>query len=209
LTKAIIFDFDGVILDSMPIRADGFREIFRGEDEKKIEQFMAYHADTGGVSRFVKIRYFYEELLGKSITEDEVQNLATEFSKIMKASLTDSKYLIMDCVNFIKKNHKNYRFHIASGAEEKELRFLCKEHELEQYFISIYGSPTIKKENIRKIIEENGYEKDTVLMIGDARTDYEASMENEIAFCGYNNPKLKELHPEYIESFRDLHLKMK
>ena len=55
----IIFDFDGVIIDSMRIRSDGFREIFCNYSQQQVEELMEYHNANGGLSRFNKIQYFY------------------------------------------------------------------------------------------------------------------------------------------------------
>ena len=67
MIKNILFDFDGVILDSMPIREYGFRKIFENYDVALVEKLLVYHNQNGGLSRYVKIRYFFEKLLYKKI----------------------------------------------------------------------------------------------------------------------------------------------
>ena len=79
-TKTILWDFDGVILDSMSVRDWGFRNIFKDYAEEQVSELITYHRINGGLSRYVKIRYFYEVLLGKSITEDKVLEYAQAFS---------------------------------------------------------------------------------------------------------------------------------
>ena len=61
----------------------------------------------------------------------------------MKKELT-KKYLIAETVYYIKNNYKNINFHIVSGSDQNELRFLCVELGIAQYFKSIHGSPTPK-----------------------------------------------------------------
>jgi beta-phosphoglucomutase-like phosphatase (HAD superfamily) len=63
LYKNVIWDFDGVIIDSMPIRGQGFEEIFKDFAAVHVEELMRYHRANGGLSRFVKIRYFFEVIL--------------------------------------------------------------------------------------------------------------------------------------------------
>ena len=106
--KTILWDFDGVILNSMIVRDWGFEEIFKDFDQELIDKLLAYHRINGGLSRYVKIRYFFEELLGQSITEERVLEYAQKFSTLMRKELTNSKNLITDSVNFIKNNHQNY-----------------------------------------------------------------------------------------------------
>ena len=98
MIKNILFDFDGVILDSMPIRDYGFKMIFKDFDDDLINKLLEYHNQNGGLSRYVKIKYFYNKLLKQEILEDEIINYADIFSKIMKKELVNKKYLIINNV---------------------------------------------------------------------------------------------------------------
>jgi HAD superfamily hydrolase (TIGR01549 family) len=203
MVKNIIFDFDGVILDSMPIRDYGFREIFKDFDSKLVDSLIEYHNQNGGLSRFHKIKYFYNNLLNKEIAEEKILELSSEFSKIMKNKLADKNLLISETVEFIKNNYKKYNLHIASGSEDKELNYLCKELEIRDFFISINGSPTKKSKIIEKILKENNYEKNKTILIGDSINDYEASKANGIEFYGFNNKSLESIpNTFYIDEFR-------
>ena len=106
MIKNILFDFDGVILDSMPIRDYGFKRIFEDFKDNQISQLLDYHNENGGLSRYVKIKYFYNEILNKEILEEKINSYASAFSKIMKKELVNKKYLIVDTLEFIKNNFK-------------------------------------------------------------------------------------------------------
>lgn len=199
--KTILWDFDGVILDSMGVRDWGFKEIFKDFTELQVSKLISYHRINGGLSRYVKIRYFYENILGKLISEERVLEYAEAFSVLMKQELTNTDNLIADAVSFIRENSKKFSFHIVSGSDQAELRFLCKELGLETYFISIHGSPTPKNQLVKTLIEEHGYDKKSTCLIGDSINDFEAAEVNEIYFYGYNNTKLKKLKQGYIDSF--------
>ncbi len=198
--KTILWDFDGVILDSMSVRDWGFEEIFKDFSDDLVQQLIEYHRANGGLSRYVKIRYFYEEILGKQITDDEVLQYANEFSKLMKIELTNPENLILDSVNFIKENHQKYNFHIVSGSDQEELRFLCEELKLSQYFISIHGSPTPKKQLVKNLLTDKEYNIASTCLIGDSNNDLDAAVVNNIKFYGYNNVELKQSN-DYIECF--------
>jgi len=204
MIKNILWDFDGVIFDSMKIKSDGFLELFKEYDEVSLEKMEAYHYLHGGVSRFDKIRYFYSDILGKNISEDEVLTFADTFAKIIKKELFNEENLIIDSLNFIKNSYKKYRFHIVSGAEHNELNYICDAFDLSEYFMSIDGSPTKKDILVRDVLEKYNYSKDESILIGDAITDYNASIKNSIGFYGYNNIELKRFN--YIESFKDFNL---
>ena len=198
MIKTIFWDFDGVILDSMPIRDYGFAKIFEEFDKNLVDKLLEYHTLNGGLSRYVKIRYFYNILLKKDVSDEKVQELADKFSTIMKSELTNKKYLIKETVEFIKLNYQNYNFHIVSGSDEKELNYLCKELELSQYFKTIEGSPTCKNDLVKNILQKYSYNPKECILIGDSINDYEAANVNNMKFYGYNNEELKD-KDDYIE----------
>ena len=202
MIKNIIFDFDGVILDSMPIRTEGFKKIFENYDNKKVEELISFHLINGGLSRFVKIKYFFEELLETSISEEEINFFADKYSKIMKENLINEKYLIRETVDFIKNNN-NIKMFIASGSEEKELRLINESLQLSKYFLGIFGSPKNKIDIVKSIIEDNKLDKNETILIGDSINDYDAAMKNDIRFFGYNNIKLKSISDKYINTFTE------
>jgi len=202
MIKTILFDFDGVIMDSMPVRDYGFRKIFEHYPQELVDQLIIYHNENGGLSRFHKIKYFYNTLLGKEISEEKIQEYANSFSKIMKSELPNPKYLIEDSIKFIKNNANNYNLHIVSGSEGQELNYLCQQLDLEKSFITIEGSPTPKNDLIKNILNKYQYNPDKTILIGDSINDYQAAQVNNITFYGYNNLDLQG-KDMYIRSFRD------
>lgn len=199
--KIILWDYDGVIMDSMPIRGRGFEEVLKEYPKEQVAELMAFHELNGGLSRYVKFRYFFEKIRGESITEEQVLALAEQFSSIMFELLLDEKLLITDSVSFIKANHQNYEMHIVSGSDGNELRAICKGLGLDGYFKTINGSPTPKKQLVKDVLSSNGYAPEEVVLIGDSINDFEAAQVNGISFCGYNNLSLQTISSNYIKSF--------
>jgi HAD superfamily hydrolase (TIGR01549 family) len=203
VTKNIIFDFDGVILDSVPVKTEAFRKLFENFSKDKVEELIQYHLKNGGKSRYIKIKYFFNKILNQDITEKDIQNYAKKYSKLTKTELSNRKYLISDTMNFIKNNYKKYNMHIASGADEQDLIHICNSLDLNQYFISINGSPKIKSEIVQNILEQNQYKTVETILIGDSVNDFEAANINNIEFYGYNNFGLKDLPGKYINKFSE------
>jgi HAD superfamily hydrolase (TIGR01549 family) len=199
---SIIWDFDGVIIDSMEIKGRGFAELFKGYADSHVNEIVKYHYKNGGISRFEKIKYFFNGILKEEISEDNIFDLANRFSKIIESEIYDQSYLITETVDFIKLNHKQYNFHIVSGAEHNELNKICKYFNLDMYFISIDGSPTKKKLLVKKLFDKYCYLKAETVLIGDSNTDYEAASNNNIRFFGFRNPKLRKVSAKYIDSFK-------
>ena len=198
--KVIFWDFDGVILDSMKIRDFGFKEVLKNYPSNEVDQLMEYHNLNGGLSRYVKFRYFFEKIRKECVSETELKELANRFSLIMKKLLVDNNLLIEDSVMFIKENHTKYQMHIVSGSDGIELRYLCNKLSLSNYFISIQGSPTPKIKLVSDLLDFHHYKNTNVILIGDSMNDYEAADVNKISFYGYNNQLLRKYN--YINNFK-------
>jgi len=187
----IFWDFDGVIMDSNAIRDLGFIEALNGYPKNEVDALMKFHQDNGGLSRYVKFRYFFEAIRGESISDAQVKLWAEKFSKIMMQLLIKPNLLIQETLDFIKVNAHNYNMHIVSGSDQTELRFICKSFDIAHYFNSIHGSPTSKNNLVGTLLEEHSYDKNTCLLIGDSNNDYEAANLNGIRFMGYGNKKIE------------------
>ena len=200
--RAILWDFDGVIVDSEAIRIEGFRTILRDHPQPLVERLVEYHMANGGISRFEKIRYFFREILFDPASEETVQDLAVEFSDIMRERMTDPSILIPETVAFLKRECGRYRFHVVTGSDEDEVRFLCERLGIASFFVSLHGSPTPKPDVVKTVMKENGYRPEETIFIGDSVYDREAARESGLDFFGYNNPDLEPTSDFYIETFK-------
>jgi phosphoglycolate phosphatase-like HAD superfamily hydrolase len=199
--KVLLWDFDGVIMDSMPIRTMGFEKVLKGYPQTQIDQLLAFHKANGGLSRYVKFKYFFENIRKEKVSNTYIAELANQFSEIMLSLLINKELLINDSVSFIRENYHKYDMHIVSGSDGNELRRICNELELSRYFKTINGSPVPKSQLVKINIETYNYNKNEIVLIGDSKNDYDASHENDISFLGYNNIGLKGLGQGYIDHF--------
>lgn len=200
--RALLWDFDGVLMDSMPVRDEGFRKVLKDYPAEQVASLMAFHQKNGGLSRYVKFRYFFEEVRKEAITDEQVLALAADFSKIMMELLIDARLLINDSLDFVKANYNTIPMHIVSGSDGRELNEICQRLDIAKYFVSIHGSPTPKKQLVSTLLEENRYVREQVALIGDSINDYDAAVVNNIDFIGYNNISLAEKHPYYLSQFK-------
>lgn len=183
--KNIIFDFDGVILDSTRIKTEAYTKLFEGYTSHAVDTLIAYHTANGGISRYEKIRYFFERILQRPVDVSLVSELAERYSELTKAELSQKKYLIRSTVDFIRRYVGRYNFHIASGADEGDLKYICDQLGISGFFLSINGSPRKKDVIVREIIDKNAYEKSDTCLIGDSVNDWEAARINGLNFFGF------------------------
>lgn len=188
--KAIFWDFDGVLLNSNPIRDRGFEEVLKDYPEEQVKELLSFHQANGGLSRYVKFRYFFETIRGESVSDEQIQEWANRFSDIMRKLLTDPSLQIAETIAYVMAWHDKIQMYIVSGSDQEELRFLCREHDIAQYFKRIHGSPIPKKEWVKAILQEESIDEAGCVLIGDSINDYEAASANNISFLAYNNNDL-------------------
>ena len=54
MIKGIIFDFDGVITESVDIKSAGFSEIYKPYGPPNVNKVVKHHEANGGLSQFKK-----------------------------------------------------------------------------------------------------------------------------------------------------------
>ena len=72
MVKAIIFDFDGVLVESVDIKTRAFARLFESEENDAVKEIVNYHLGHAGVSRFEKFKYIYNNILQIYIKEVEM-----------------------------------------------------------------------------------------------------------------------------------------
>jgi phosphoglycolate phosphatase-like HAD superfamily hydrolase len=179
----LIFDFDGVLAESNEIRFGGFRRLFEEFPESQVDELIAYAKANGGVSRYEKIVYFFQKIRGESITEGKVQNLAAQFSDIVRQDIVKAEP-VKGSVEFLKKNFSKFNFALVSGSDQVELRVVCRERRIDHFFKMILGSPAKKQDNIAQLLKSLSWRSDETVYIGDSNNDLEASQGNHIDFIG-------------------------
>jgi phosphoglycolate phosphatase-like HAD superfamily hydrolase len=194
--KVIIFDFDGVIADSVNVKTLAFAELYESHGYKIKNKVVDHHNANGGMSRFEKFKLYQEEFLGLNVTDDEIQNLAERFSTLVVNKVINSPY-VNGSSQFISKHSKTMRQYISSGTPQDEMRYIAKEKGIDTYFQAIYGSPKGKDLHVKEILHHEGVKSSEVVFVGDAESDRQAAHLNDLYFIGVENSHIdfsKELY---------------
>tara|TARA_B100001057_G_C22862155_1_gene954972 strand:- start:1371 stop:2042 length:672 start_codon:yes stop_codon:yes gene_type:complete len=182
--KLVVFDFDGVIVDSVNIKTEAFAEIYKPFGQRIVDQVITHHINNGGMSRFKKFKHYHNQFLNKSIDDDEIENMSREFSNIVVTRVISSKWII-GVTEFLEKlYYKNINCVIISATPEEELHQIVKERKIEKYFSLIFGSPVSKLDNLKKALTESHVSNNDAIFFGDAMADWEASDKMDVQFVG-------------------------
>ncbi|MDR2033852.1 MAG: HAD hydrolase-like protein [Helicobacteraceae bacterium] len=182
--KAIIFDWDGVITDSVNIKTEAFAEMFRPFGKEIEQKVVEYHLAHGGVSRFEKFKYFYEELLHRQLDEKRLGELCDCFSKLVFDKIVASNFIdgALETIKTAKANEA--LLFVISGTPTDEMIAIAKAKGIADYFTEILGSPTKKTEWVRHILLKYALQPTEAVFFGDAIEDYNAAIDNNVDFIG-------------------------
>ena len=176
-----IFDCDGVILDSNTIKTDCLQEIAFELAPDKADEFILYHKQNGGVSRYVKFQYFFETMLGLNDFEEKLEWALDKFKKITIDRLIKAD-LVPGIVEYLEGETSPKHCFVASGGSEKDLQVVFKEKNLSKYFNKIGGSPKSKQDIIDQYIAKYVDDLSKVIFYGDSVLDYSVAKQNNFDF---------------------------
>lgn len=179
----IVFDCDGVLLDSVAVKTDTFGRLFEDLGPEAVAYVKAYHLKHGGVSRYSKFEHYYAHFHNRPISDAESEALDRRFNKIALEQLLRTPP-IAGAREFLEAHSTIWPLYVASGAPDYELKVILDTMGLSHFFKAVHGSPTPKAELLAMIVANEGADPSRTLMIGDSGTDLDAALAVGTRFLG-------------------------
>ena len=172
--SCIVFDCDGVILESVPVKTRAFVRLAEPFGSDAVDRLLMYHKAHGGVSRYKKFEWLYREVLGRKITREELDELGRRFAALAFEEVC--RCALVPGVEAVLTRWKGRTpMYVCSGAPHEELNAILEERGLQHYFAGIFGSPPSKAALLRDIIRLAGVDPASAVMVGDSVTDLDAA----------------------------------
>ena len=173
--RSIVFDCDGVLLNSNKIKTDAFYQVVEAYFPGFGEAFVKYHTLNGGVSRYVKFRFLVEEIIDKTECVESrdrmITKLCDEYERIIKSGLLTCE--AAESLEALKSAADTSNWFVISGGDQAELRDIFLQRGLSKLFNGgIYGAPE-DKVNIALRLKNDGVISGASLVFGDNRKDFE------------------------------------
>ena len=118
MIRAIAFDFDGVLAESVDVKTRAYVSLFEEYGQDVVSKIVNYHMKNGGVSRFVKLRTIYDKILKKPLSEDMFKSLCDQFSNIVVDEVVAAPW-VEGAREFLENNKNRSLFFIVSGTQQK------------------------------------------------------------------------------------------
>lgn len=173
---SLVFDCDGVILNSNRVKTDAFYQAALPYGEAAAQAMVDYHVANGGVSRYLKFAHFLEQL----VPEYAAGRSGPSLDELLEHYATAVLKGLLSCevapgLEQLRKRIPNTRWLIVSGGDQTELRHVFAQRGLTELFDGgIYGSPDTKDEILARELKSNTIQM-PALFLGDSKYDYQAA----------------------------------
>lgn len=181
--RAIFFDFDGVLAESVALKEQAFRDLFQDYGDDIVERVIELHRASGAISRVIKIDRIHRELLGAPLSEAELAEWADRYVAAVEARVVRCPE-VAGTTALLGAQSARARLFVVSGTPEEELQRIVTARGWDEYFDGVYGSPRLKAEIVRTALAEFGLTAGDCVFIGDTFTDRDAAVETGLAFVG-------------------------
>ncbi len=172
----MIFDCDGVVLDSNRIKTEAFYQATVCFGESAARAMVDYHVANGGVSRYAKFAYFLEHIAPSAATDAKpkgLEQLLADYSAAVKQGLLECE--MAEGLYDLREQTQAARWMIVSGGDQAELREVFAARAIADWFDGgIFGSPDAKPEILAREIT-NGNIQHPAIFLGDSQYDYQCA----------------------------------
>lgn len=187
MISSVVFDFDGVILDSVEVKTRAFAKLTEPFGEDAMRLMIKYHRENGGLSRLKKFDWFFGNVLQMPLSPMESEEWGRKFKSLVFEGVLKSDF-IPGAREFLQEFYSSLSLFVASGTPEKELRDIIIQRNLNAYFRETAGSPRTKEEIVNGFLKKFGLQPCEVVFVGDAMSDYQAATACGIRFVGVAQP---------------------
>ncbi|WP_326428994.1 HAD family hydrolase [Stutzerimonas frequens] len=177
--RSLVFDCDGVLLDSNRVKTDAFYQAALPFGESAANALVRYHVANGGVSRYRKFEYFLSEIVRHEDMEP-LNELLSRYAERVREGLLACR--VADGLGELRSALPKSNWMIVSGGDQGELREVFEARGLSHYFSGgIFGSPTDKQAILLRELNCGNLVLPAVFL-GDSRYDYESAMKFGLDF---------------------------
>ena len=179
-SKALFFDFDGVIKDSVEVKGNAFEQLFLPQGKEIGDRVRAHHESNGGMSRYEKLP-LYLHWAGLPTDQTKLEEYSRRFSGLVKQRVIESDW-VPGAETYLHTNPFDQILFIITATPQSEIDEIIDAIGLTHCFTGVIGAPTKKEEAIHQLIQQYNINTELSVMIGDSITDYLAAVENKVPF---------------------------
>ena len=183
----LVFDCDGVILDSNRIKTEAFRIAAQPWGAEATDALVAHHVANGGISRHRKFAHFLDSILPQhaptpvpGVDGPRLDELLTGYAQVVRRGLMTCA--VAEGLEDLRAQTPVATWCIVSGGDQAELREIFAARRLDHLFDGgVFGSPDNNDVILAREIK-SGSIPIPALFLGDSRYDYEVAQRASLDF---------------------------
>jgi len=192
--KTLIFDCDGVVLNSNKVKTAAFYKVALPYGEAAAQQLVIHHVAHGGISRYKKFEWFLQKFV-PNFGDAERKQLLTNYADEVRHGLLTCEFA--EGLFDLKRKTAHANWLIVSGGDQQELREVFAKRGLDKLFDGgIFGSPD-SKDIILNREQANGNILTPSLFLGDSRYDHIAASAAKLDFVFLTGWSEFDVWPDY------------
>lgn len=180
--KAVLFDFDGVIIDSFDAWYDVFNQV-RNDFKLKELGKEEFRNNVWGGSVQADVKNYYKN--------KDAEGIEKLYKKLISKYIHKTKLLPNAKKTLENIKHKRIKIGLVTNAFRKPTLETLKFHKIKDYFDAVVTADDVEKpkpypDSIIKLCEKLNVMPDEVIFVGDTKNDYKAGKSAGCFFIGLN-----------------------
>jgi phosphoglycolate phosphatase-like HAD superfamily hydrolase len=189
MIRCVVFDFDGVLVDSNAAKRQAYTDIFSGFGPPGATAVEAVlRADTED-DRFGVIRAILSALPNPPNREELDRRVAehAERYNLICEEFTATCPEIPGATAALERLARSHSLYVISATPQEPLRRVVARRGWSAHFRGVLGRPAGKPENLARVMRGEGIDGGKIVFVGDGRRDLEAAQAAGCLFVGVRN----------------------
>lgn len=184
--RAMVFDFDGTLVDSNPIKRRAFAQCFGRFPQRR--DILAYCWDHHHTPRGEKFRYVYEQILKRPYTPAVATALHRQFERATTRQIIAAPELPGTSAFLHHMVSRNMLMAVLSSTPQEILQQIVEARGWRQVLGVVQGAPVAKARWLKAFRKRYRLTPSQMVFVGDSHEDAEAAQAAECLFVGINQP---------------------
>lgn len=169
--NAVVFDFDGTLVDSGDIKRQAYRAAIASVLEPaEDDMHRAYHAH-GALNRKPQLNAAFRDLAGRAPSDAEHKTMLAAYG----ATVDRQRPTVVPfdgMLELLADQHRSHFLAVASNAPQDEVADSCAQLGLAAHLDMIFGHPTSKGRAIEAVRKATDLPANAITYVGDRQEDH-------------------------------------